>query len=121
MVSLPFLARTARWLSVDLARTGIPAAVMMERCVEEKTRWPPSLAAANRRATSAGRLSERPSCMVVEVQKHWGSTRGEGDDEGGGTMERRHCTNYNQGHQELLKNTVVIEGGNWKYKVFMWS
>lgn len=44
--------------------TGIPAAVTMDSCVGEKTRWPASLAAVKRCATSAERGSESPSCMA---------------------------------------------------------
>jgi hypothetical protein len=48
--------------------TGIPAVVMIDRCVDEKMRCPPSLAAANRRATSADRFSESPNCMAGRVR-----------------------------------------------------
>lgn len=47
--------------------TGIPAALMMERWVEENTRWPVSLAAVKRLATRVGRDSESPNC-IVEVE-----------------------------------------------------
>jgi hypothetical protein len=48
--------------------TGIPAVVMIERCVDEKIRCPPSFAAANRRATSADRFSESPNCMAGSMR-----------------------------------------------------
>lgn len=52
-------------------------ALMMDSCVDEKMRWPASLAVLKRRATRADRLSERPSCIlfVGEVMS-WGLTRG---------------------------------------------
>ena len=45
-------------------RTGIPEAWILASCVEEKTKWPPSLAAVKRLATSEDRFSERPSCII---------------------------------------------------------
>jgi hypothetical protein len=46
----------------------MPAVVMIDRCVGEKMRCPPSLAAVNRRATSADRFSESPNCMAGRVR-----------------------------------------------------
>lgn len=40
---------------------------MIDRWVDEKIRCPPSLAALNRRATSADRFSESPNCMAGGV------------------------------------------------------
>lgn len=40
---------------------------MLERCVGEKTRWPPSLAAVKHLATRFDRGSERPSCIVRNI------------------------------------------------------
>lgn len=47
--------------------TDIPAALMMDRWVEENTRWSVSLAAVKRLATRVGRGSESPNC-IVEVE-----------------------------------------------------
>lgn len=47
--------------------TDIPAALMIDRWVEENTRWPVSLAAVKRLATRVGRDSESPNC-IVEVE-----------------------------------------------------
>lgn len=41
---------------------------MIDRCVDEKMRCPPSFAAVNRRATSADRFSESPNCMAGRVR-----------------------------------------------------
>lgn len=46
---------------------------MMDRWVEEKTRWPLSRAAVKRLATRVDRCSESPNC-IVEVG--WGKHRG---------------------------------------------
>lgn len=43
--------------------TGMPA-LIVDRWVDEKTRWLPSLAALKRRATRTERVSESPSCIV---------------------------------------------------------
>ena len=42
--------------------------VMIDTCVDENIRLPPSFAAANRRATSADRFSESPNCMAGNVR-----------------------------------------------------
>ncbi len=47
--------------------TGIPAVVIMERWVEEKMRWPASLAVLKRRETRVERGSVSPNCIVVLV------------------------------------------------------
>lgn len=47
--------------------TGIPAALIMDRWVEENTRWLVSFAAVKRLATRVGRDSESPNC-IVEVE-----------------------------------------------------
>ena len=57
----------------DGGHTGIPAVVMIDMCVEEKMRWPLSLAALNRRATSADRFSESPNCMADGMGRNWRS------------------------------------------------
>lgn len=49
--------------------TGIPAVVMMDSCVDENTRCPPSRAACQRRVTRLDKFSESPNCMVVEVEE----------------------------------------------------
>jgi hypothetical protein len=54
-------------VGVSASLTDIPAALMMDRWVEENTRWPVSLAAVKRLATSVGRDSENPNC-IVEVE-----------------------------------------------------
>lgn len=53
---------------VVVVRTGIPVEWIMERWVDEKVRWPASLAAENRRDTKDDRLSERPNCIVASVE-----------------------------------------------------
>lgn len=47
--------------------TDIPAALMMDRWVEENTRWPASRAAVKCLATRVGRFSGSPNC-IVEVE-----------------------------------------------------
>jgi hypothetical protein len=54
--------------------TGTPA-LIMDRWVDEKTRWPASLAFLKRRATRADKFSERPSCIAVVGEVMSGSTR----------------------------------------------
>lgn len=41
-------------------------------------RCPPSLAAVNRRATSADRFSESPNCMAGGMGRNWRTTEVEG-------------------------------------------
>lgn len=66
----------------DGGHTGIPAVVMIDKCVEEKMRCPPSLAAMNRRATSADKFSESPNCIAggTELELGGRSDRGRGGD-----------------------------------------
>lgn len=54
-------------VGVFISLTDIPAALMMDRWVEENTRWPVSRAATKRLVTRAGRYSGSPNC-IVEVE-----------------------------------------------------
>lgn len=51
-------------LGRGLGLTGMPAVLIMESWVEEKMRWPVSLAVVKRRDTRVERDSVRPSCIV---------------------------------------------------------
>lgn len=65
-VGTGFMVRSAV-VGVLASLTGIPAALMMDRWVEENTRWLVSFAAVKRLATRVDRDSESPNC-IVEVE-----------------------------------------------------
>lgn len=54
-------------VGVLVSLTDIPAALTMDRCVEENTRCPVSRAAEKRLATRVERYSDSPNC-IVEVE-----------------------------------------------------